>query len=143
MSVEIKALTVSKKQMTKGVFRQLPRRHVIEPGRGLRGDPWGIVYYFWDDCGYPKTCGKHLHVVWAGEGRLFRACVDALHVTATCEVWGDPQGLKWLGCVIYDDESGCPFYRIAQQDGEIPGRVAWWTEQYNRLAALDQLFISV
>jgi len=61
-SVEIQALTVSDKQMTLAVFRQLKRGDLIDRDTiELRGVPWGTVNYHPGGCEYH---GEHLHVVW-------------------------------------------------------------------------------
>lgn len=72
-AVEIKTLTISGKQMTMGVFRQLQIEPIIDDMTAqLRGVPWGIVNY------YPKPCDPdHLHVVWQIGNELRRACVYA------------------------------------------------------------------
>lgn len=69
-SVEVKALTISGKQVTLSVFRQLPEESLLDNEANLRGLPWGKVNYFWGDC-QPN----HLHVVWQSGDRLFRSCV--------------------------------------------------------------------
>jgi hypothetical protein len=71
MTVEIKSLIVSGKQMTLAVFRQLPLRELIDRDRGeLRGLPWGSVNYHWGDMDRDA-----LHVVWQDEETLFRSLV--------------------------------------------------------------------
>ncbi len=62
--VEIKTLTIGKKQMTLAVFRQLPEEDVINQATcELRGIPWGHVNYH-PDC---KDEAAHLHVIWQKE----------------------------------------------------------------------------
>ncbi len=71
LSVEIKSLTVSGKQMTMGLFRQLADGNILDPvSLQLRGVPWGQVNYFWGDC---KP--NHLHVIWQEGDGLRRSCV--------------------------------------------------------------------
>jgi hypothetical protein len=71
-TVEVKALTISGKQVTLSVFRQLPDEDLIDPETGqLTGEPWGRVNYFWGNC----TAAAHLHVVWQKGDELRRACV--------------------------------------------------------------------
>lgn len=82
-SVEIRTLTISGKQVTLAVYRQLrneplivmPERDVI-----LRGVPWGTVNY------HPGKCGneRHLHVIWQRSRELLRA-----RVMAPETVWSD------------------------------------------------------
>lgn len=87
-SVEIKTLSVSKRQVTLSLFRQLKNEHLLDPETGGRrpGEPWGLVNYFWGGCGkelmrdlendYQSPAGgAHLHVVWQDGGELKRSCV--------------------------------------------------------------------
>jgi hypothetical protein len=67
-TVTIKALQVSKKQMTQSVFRQLPEAPLVDEERiELLGMPWGHVRYFWDNM--PQTW---THFLFQKDGRLFR-----------------------------------------------------------------------
>jgi hypothetical protein len=72
-TVQIRTLTVSGKQVTLAVFRQLIEKPVIDAGTGeLAGLPWGTVNYHPD-----KWCTEagheHLHVVWQDGEELRRA----------------------------------------------------------------------
>lgn len=72
-SVEVKCLTISGKQVTLAVFRQLPNESLIDENCNLRGIPWGIVNYCPD-----KECSHiegHFHVVWQLGNQLNRATV--------------------------------------------------------------------
>lgn len=70
-TVAVKALTISGKQVTLSVFRQLIKEPLIDGQTGLlAGVPWGIVNYFWGPC-----TNNHLHVVWQKGEELRRACV--------------------------------------------------------------------
>lgn len=76
LQVTVRALRIGTKQVTQSVFRQLPRRSVWDPMTGqLQGTPWGLVNYFWHDCGPTWPERPHLHVVWQCGERLFRDCV--------------------------------------------------------------------
>jgi hypothetical protein len=72
-TVEVKTLTISGKQVTLAVFRQLPEREIIDPQTGnLCGIPWGLVNYHFKDCeAWMKD--DHLHVVWQSGGVLYRS----------------------------------------------------------------------
>lgn len=92
-AVEIRTLTVSGKQVTLAVFRQLLEADIVDfrVSHELRGEPWGRVNYHADkmlirqkDClGYwlPDrlvNCAQgpnHLHVVWQLGSELRRALV--------------------------------------------------------------------
>ena len=70
-AVEVKTLTISGKQVTLAVFRQLLKEDLIDERSGdLLGVPWGTVNYFWGDC----VEGRHLHVVWQKGTELRRCC---------------------------------------------------------------------
>lgn len=74
-SVEIRALTVDKKQMTLAVFRQLIEEPLFDLETfALRGQAWGSVNYH----PVPKICphGSHRHVVWQLGRELRRATVE-------------------------------------------------------------------
>lgn len=72
-AVEVKTLTISGKQVTLAVFRQLQDRDLINRKTlDFTGIPWGTVNYHPDRCGDEDT---HLHVIWQYESNLFRAAV--------------------------------------------------------------------
>jgi len=92
-TVEVKTLTISGRQMTLGVFRQLERRKLLdEKSEKYNGMAWGRVNYFWDGCDgsdkkYPEpdsgSCDgaaqneyPHPHIVWQDGQDLRRACVS-------------------------------------------------------------------
>lgn len=72
-SVEVKTLTISGKQVTLAVFKQLREEPVIGARANLIGEPWGYVNY------HPNKCegNDHLHVVWQRDSDLLRARVEA------------------------------------------------------------------
>jgi len=71
-TIEIRTLTVSNKQVTLAVFRQLVEEQLIAPEGKLNGIPWGVVNYHPDKCAdYPA----HIHVVWQRENELRRSRV--------------------------------------------------------------------
>jgi hypothetical protein len=72
-SVEVHALTLSDKQITLAVFRQLQAEPLINLATAeLNGVVWGRVNYFWGGCS-----PDHLHAVWQKGVELRRACVSA------------------------------------------------------------------
>ena len=72
-SVEIKTLTLSGKQVTLAVFRQLIEAPLIKEGGRLNGVAWGTVNYHPDRCGDDTTA--HWHVVWQLGDELRRSWV--------------------------------------------------------------------
>ena len=76
-TVEIKTLTITGKQVTLAVFRQLIEEDLIAEDGTLDGIPWGTVNYHPDKCGtgdYWKD-HPHWHVVWQKGGELRRSLV--------------------------------------------------------------------
>lgn len=72
-AVEVKTLTISGKQVTLAVFRQLKEEPIIAEDGTLHGEPWGVVNYHPDKC---SAAAEHLHVVWQKGAELRRAYVD-------------------------------------------------------------------
>lgn len=73
-AVEIRTLTISGKQVTLAVFRQLREEPLIAEDGTLNGVPWGIVNYHPDKC---ANDGEHIHVVWQLGVDLMRCRVNA------------------------------------------------------------------
>lgn len=98
-TVEIKTLTVSGKQVTLAVFRQLPRRPLIAKDKTLNGEPWGIVNYHPD-----KACARrdrHLHVVWQDGPELCRDEVEPPVVEVDETFWTQGR-VEWLESAVLD-----------------------------------------
>jgi hypothetical protein len=78
VQVEIKALKVGKKQVTMGLFRQLPLGELLDTDTlQLRGLPWGRVNYWWEGDGRDGLLpGNKVHVVWQAGDELRRAVVN-------------------------------------------------------------------
>jgi len=72
-AVEVKTLTMSGKQVTLAVFRQLKEEPLIGEDGTLNGEPWGAINYHPDKC---SAAADHLHVVWQKGTELRRAYVD-------------------------------------------------------------------
>lgn len=98
-TVEVKTLTISGKQVTLAVFRQLREEPVISSDGTLNGEPWGTVNYHPDKCGDDYD---HCHVVWQSGGELLRSRVDTPagfdYVTAT----GNHLASHWYSSKIAD-----------------------------------------
>jgi hypothetical protein len=71
-AVEVKTLTISGKQVTLAVFRQLREEQLIAEDGTLNGQPWGYVNYHPDKCDQPG----HRHYVWQQGDELLRSRVD-------------------------------------------------------------------
>lgn len=74
-TVEIKALTISGKQVTLAVFRQLQEELLVDSDTGLLlGVPWGTInYHPGKEC---EDAGTHLHVVWQKGSELRRSRIE-------------------------------------------------------------------
>ncbi|MGW2964932.1 hypothetical protein ACWDGI_41695 [Streptomyces sp. NPDC001220] len=71
-SVEVRTLTISGKQVTLAVFRQLRQGTLISEDGTLNGELWGVVNYHPDKC---ADAAHHWHVVYQHGTDLFRAAV--------------------------------------------------------------------
>ena len=84
-SIDIQTLRVGKKQVTMGLFRQLPLMSITTyPGTLFQGNPWGYVNYWWDGDGRQSSeytdkpiTATALHIVWQRGERLYRDVVYA------------------------------------------------------------------
>jgi hypothetical protein len=87
LSVEIKTISVGRRQMSMGLFRQLPREALIDIDDDelrLNGMPWGRVNYHWDGCYRPPTSVhnsyEHVHVLWQRDSMLLQSPVPKVQV---------------------------------------------------------------
>jgi hypothetical protein len=122
-TVEIKTLTISGKQVTLAVFRQLQQatcwdmydegnRHTVL----TVGTPWGRVNYCPDEC--RKSNDEHIHVIWQDNNTLLRDTV-----------------YRWAAKQRIWEEGRRRFYTNTPVEA--------WNEFYQHLLRLDQLFIAV
>ena len=127
-TVEVKTLTISGKQVTLAVFRQIKEEDLFIPladgSIGQFGEPWGTVNYHWPGCD-PKG-GKHLHVVWATDLELRRFTAHR-YWRPMAERFGIQRPS------LYQKEETALW--MAQSAG--------WDRTYKWLESLDQLFIAV
>jgi hypothetical protein len=146
--VAIHVLRVGKKQMTMGMFRQLPYEPIVpwwsfswigETAEAqLLGAPWGHVNYWWagnerentdylnDGKELHPDPGERLHLVWQREGRLYR---DIAFETI-------PQHLFGYTCPLRGD--GPPPMEACRAEVE-----QWWSGVWQDLLALPQLYIAI
>ncbi len=83
-TVEIKTLTLTGKQVTLAVFRQLREETLVDYDGTLSGTPWGTVNYHPDKCAERPA---HFHVVWQKGSELRRSSVHrGIAVSAAHEV---------------------------------------------------------
>lgn len=96
-SVEIKSLTVSGKQVTLAVFRQLLREPLYDDETmTVNGIPWGTVNYHPDRCADDRN---HHHVVWQKGLELRRAQIDDPTLTPQ---WTSPLAKAWLEAAVVE-----------------------------------------
>jgi hypothetical protein len=82
-AVQVKTLTISGKQVTLAVFRQLREEPLIAENGTLNGVPWGIVNYHPDKC--EAATLKHHHIVWQRGDDLLRCRVNE---RPSFDIWG-------------------------------------------------------
>lgn len=124
-TVEIKTLTLSGKQVTLAVYRQLPECDVLDVDWDeedkaiitLRGTPWGLVNYCLPGC----SKERHLHVVWQDEDTLYRSTTRSFY-NSNAEI---------------DSEKSLEQKRMLRKENEE------WRKLYYQLNELPQLFIAV
>ena len=75
-TVEIKTLTISGKQVTLAVFRQLREEKLFNNDGTPKGVPWGTVNYCPDKSLCDRSWPPHLHVIWQLGDELRRDTVE-------------------------------------------------------------------
>lgn len=112
-AVEVKTLTISGKQVTLAVFRQLREEPLIAEDGTLNGVPWGIVNYHPDKCGDDHP---HWHIVWQRGHNLLRSRIDQdPYATGGAEaVFRCPEADQWLTAYTHEWLSSLP------REGESP-----------------------
>lgn len=96
-AVEVKTLTISGKQVTLSVFRQLIHEDLVSEDGALNGLPWGHVNY------HPWKCegASHLHVVWQKGEELRRAAPTPPNLNAPICL-DDELAEEWLEAAALD-----------------------------------------
>jgi hypothetical protein len=116
LSLSVQVMKLDKRQVTLAVFRQLDSASLLIPQGIPQGTPWGRVNYH---VGCDPYGGKHLHMVWQKGDRLYRATVyRELHQEILRKGWEIAPAEEPL----FNDR---------------------WTAAYDKLAAMDQLFIAI
>ena len=97
VSVQVKTLTVSGKQVTLAVFRQIQDERLKS---GDWGEPvlWGRVNYHTKDC----PDGEHLHVVWQKDDQLRKADVQPpeIKMNAYYDSYDVPSSGSWIMAAV-------------------------------------------
>jgi len=94
-SVEIKTLTVSGRQVTQALFRQLREEDLIAEDSTLNGVPWGWVNFHPDKCENRLGGHQHRHIVWQRGEDLLRSQVSVRPRFGNYYVELDSEG-EWL-----------------------------------------------
>lgn len=120
--VEIKALTVSGKQITLAVFRQLDKSSVIDiETKKLNGVIWGRVNYHPDKC---SNDPEHIHIIWQKGNFLFRDIVTEQFYSANIEILDSlldqvkfyATRLKFMQYMQLEDTDGQQFFTSKHQN---------------------------
>lgn len=98
VAVEVKTLTISGKQVTLSVFRQLIHESLISVAGTFTGIPWGHVNYHPWKC---EDATEHLHVVWQKDAELRRDAVMPPKSNAPIYL-DDELGEEWLEAAALD-----------------------------------------
>ncbi|MEU5397505.1 hypothetical protein [Streptomyces tibetensis] len=101
-TIEVKALTLGKRQITQSVFRQLVEEPLIDDNGSFRGQPWGYINHCPDKkVAHDNLTGKmidcatgpvHRHVVWQKGDELRRSRIIAYR-PPYYGVWSDTTDL--------------------------------------------------
>lgn len=114
-TVEIKTLTITGKQVTLAVFRQLVEEPLIADDGTLNGVPWGRVNYHPDKC---ADAAEHWHVVWQKGAELRRSRLSVEAVFPHDELFeGNPAFWPEEGDRLY---AACVYHWLRS------GQVAYW-----------------
>lgn len=76
-SVEVKTLTISGKQVTLAVFRQMPGEEYPAATPDPRWPIWGWINYHTSNCSHQN----HRHIVWQKGNELRKSSIVGIHVT--------------------------------------------------------------
>lgn len=141
-TVEVRTLTISGRQVTLAVFRQLEERWAFDAVGGPIGELWGRVNYCGSHCG---RTGEHEHVVWSDGDRLYRCAmpewlsVQLADSTLYVAMLDDPE----LHASAYHEFRGWQCRGWVRSDGSIRVGNDWhisyrtWEEWERRYEKLD------
>lgn len=123
-TVQMNTLTVSGKQVTLAVFRQLREQAVIAEDGSINGVPWGNVNYHPDKC---EAADEHLHTVWQHGGELRRSYVQPPgKAQLNCRLATDyAMALIAEGATRLDQNSPLSVYRSREDGGAVAFVHAW------------------
>jgi hypothetical protein len=128
-TVEVRTLTISGKQVTLAVFRQLVEERLMLPDGNLRGIPWGRVNY------HPDRACSHTGPHGASDGRTVFDWCEASHMHV---VW--QKGTELRRSLLWN---ACACHRRDEDDATRTQRLSRQREVFRTMADLPQLFIAV
>lgn len=144
-TVEIKCLSVSGKQMTLAVFRQLPLKKLINSDTlALSGVPWGRVNYCTKEC--EDVQGVHLHIVWQEGSCLYRDILSSRAPSLTEYLEHKHPAIAQESVKVGAENWSLAYavlsfsanqLRILQNDDAYPERLTIKPSDANRLASFD------
>lgn len=123
-TVQMNTLTVSGKQVTLAVFRQLREQAVIAEDGSINGAPWGNVNYHPEKC---EAADEHLHTVWQLGSELRRSYVRSPeNAHLGCRLATDyAMALVAEGASRLDRNSPLQVYRSREDGGAVAFVSAW------------------
>jgi hypothetical protein len=111
-AVEVRTLTLSGKQVTLSVFKQIEQAPIIQEDGALAGEPWGRVNYHPDKC---ADLGAHHHVVWQLGSELRRAA----HASPLFGAYWSQTSDDFLTSAVLEFLRGKPHFFA---DGKLPAQ---------------------
>jgi hypothetical protein len=135
-TVTINTLTISGKQVTLNVFRQLQDAVLINHDGSLAGPPWGMVNYHQKKC---DKLEKHAHVVWQLDDQLRRDTIQPPrwepYWSDVCDAWVFAAGtLERLSRVIIWGDDPVP---PPPKDPAPPRQFRWTWPRFGRKSHQD------
>lgn len=101
-AVEVKTLTISGKQVSQSVFRQLLNEQILNEDGSLAGVPWGHINYHPGSGPCLPGAESHLHVVWQKGAELRRALVGKPDPVTVPIYLPDELAEEWLEAAALD-----------------------------------------
>ena len=141
-TIEVKVLSLSKKQVTLAVFRQLESCEEFIDMWELK-----VLGILWGRINYHVNCSdfkKHIHLIWQKEDKLKRAVVYREYYDELTHLFG-PEIIRVVNNYYMDDYHSDEDKRIYKQIKVLMSddKKLIWDDFIEELDNLDQLFIAV
>jgi hypothetical protein len=133
-SIEVKILTLTRKQVTQAVFRQLDKVHFVNLETfEFEGKLWGRINYH-DSC---REGLEHMHIVWQREDHLLHGIVYK-NFNDQCDFIDIKMVRNWQDKQMMSPE------QLIRYNKEIHEKIMKWEVLYNLIEdTVDHLFIAV